>query len=449
MKILHYTVGLSEFRGGGLTKYVDDLTMYQSENNDVVILYPGEFNLFNKSINIKKEKSKHSISIYSVINPLGLPMMFGLKDDEYLVKKSPLKLWKEFLVQNSIELIHIHTLIGLYEEFIDAANELNIPMIYTTHDYFGLCPKQTFVYNHMNCQNWKTCTDCPKCNQSAFSKRKTFIIHSKLFCKMRKNKLFLIAKSKAKSSIDNIDENTNKKELNDVSFYVELKNKNIEMFKKIDWFHFNSSISQKVFLRDIPELKGEVLNIAHGDILDHRSKKSFEHNKLHISYLGPATEIKGFVWLINTLDEVYKKNSQFILNIFTYTSLERNYIVKHGNSYNYSQLAQIMKETDVLIVPSIWFETFGFTTLEALSYGVPVIISDTVGAKDLIQDGVTGFIINRNNFKNKIHEIINDRTILNKMNENILDSNFDTFEVHCKKIDDMYKKIYEEKKEKN
>ena len=43
-------------------------------------------------------------------------------------------------------------------------------------------------------------------------------------------------------------------------------------------------------------------------------------------------------------------------------------------------------KTDVLVAPSIWYETFGFTVLEALSYGVPVIVSDHVGAKDIIGD---------------------------------------------------------------
>ena len=55
--------------------------------------------------------------------------------------------------------------------------------------------------------------------------------------------------------------------------------------------------------------------------------------------------------------------------------------------YAYGELTTIFEQTDVLVAPSIWFETFGFTVLEALSYGVPVIISGTVGAKDILVDG--------------------------------------------------------------
>ena len=41
-------------------------------------------------------------------------------------------------------------------------------------------------------------------------------------------------------------------------------------------------------------------------------------------------------------------------------------------------------------------ETFGFTTLEALSFGLPVITTKHVGAKDLIFNNKNGRIVNEN-----------------------------------------------------
>lgn len=54
--------------------------------------------------------------------------------------------------------------------------------------------------------------------------------------------------------------------------------------------------------------------------------------------------------------------------------------------YDHHELAQIMRFLDVLVVLSICNETFGFVVLEALSYGVPVLVSATVGAKDLLEN---------------------------------------------------------------
>ena len=67
------------------------------------------------------------------------------------------------------------------------------------------------------------------------------------------------------------------------------------------------------------------------------------------------------------------------------------YIITHER-YSYAELEKIFDETDVLVAPSIWYETFGFTVLEALSYGTPVIISGSVGAKDILVQGA-GIVI--------------------------------------------------------
>lgn len=447
MKILHYTVGLGENRGGGLTKYVDDLVACQSKDNSIMILYPGEYNLLSSKVSIKREKDKQGVPVYSIINPLSLPMLFGLKDQEYLTKHTPISVWKNFLEENNVEVIHIHTMIGLYEEFIDVANELNIPTIYTTHDYFGLCPKQTYVYHNRKCQNWNSCVDCPECNKYAFSRKKTIIIHSKLFCKLRKNKLFLKIKASAKKKIEKTNDGAERIPVNDLSFYKELKDKYANAFSKIDWFHFNSLVTEQVFRRELPSLKGEIINISHMDVKDHRKEKKFESEKLRITYLGPATAVKGFDWLIETLDNVSLSNNNFVLNIYTHAPIERSYLKKHGDRYDYSQLEKIMDESDILVAPSVWYETFGFTVLEALSYGVPVIVSESVGSKDLIQDERNGFIVNEKNFQDILLRILSDRDCLKVMNRNILEDTFEPFDEHCHKILLMYEKVRVKKKE--
>lgn len=50
----------------------------------------------------------------------------------------------KFLNTINPDIIHIHTLMGLPIEFIRAAKELKIKIIFTTHDYYGLCPKVNF-----------------------------------------------------------------------------------------------------------------------------------------------------------------------------------------------------------------------------------------------------------------------------------------------------------------
>ena len=56
------------------------------------------------------------------------------------------------------------------------------------------------------------------------------------------------------------------------------------------------------------------------------------------------------------------------------------------------ELEAVFAETDLLVVPSICPETFGYVVLEALSCGVPVLLSGNVGARDILAQGA-GIVI--------------------------------------------------------
>ena len=98
-----------------------------------------------------------------------------------------------------------------------------------------------------------------------------------------------------------------------------------------------------------------------------------------------------FFLLKAALDELWGKRQNFCLDIH-FTPTEMSPYIKVHERYSYKDLREIFDETDVLVAPSIWHETFGFTVLEALSYGVPAVISGTVGAKDILVDGA-GIVI--------------------------------------------------------
>jgi len=73
-------------------------------------------------------------------------------------------------------------------------------------------------------------------------------------------------------------------------------------------------------------------------------------------------------------------------------------------------IEQVYLASDIFAMPS-GFDTFGMVVLEAMSASLPVIISGNVGAKDLVRDGINGFVVDREDI-----EIISSRIIflLNK-----------------------------------
>ena len=56
------------------------------------------------------------------------------------------------------------------------------------------------------------------------------------------------------------------------------------------------------------------------------------------------------------------------------------------------EIAPIYMAVDLFVMLSV-FDTFGLAVLEAMAAGLPVIISPTVGAKDIVRSGENGFIV--------------------------------------------------------
>lgn len=66
---------------------------------------------------------------------------------------------------------------------------------------------------------------------------------------------------------------------------------------------------------------------------------------------------------------------------------------------------QYIQNAKFFVFPSKWYETFGLSVAEMLSYGIPCIVSNTSAAKELIEDGKSGFIF-QNGDINSLNETI-------------------------------------------
>ncbi len=55
-----------------------------------------------------------------------------------------------------------------------------------------------------------------------------------------------------------------------------------------------------------------------------------------------------------------------------------------------ASVQQLMRRARFLVMPSVWYEGFPMTLLEAFAVGLPVVASDIGSLAELVQDGVTG-----------------------------------------------------------
>lgn len=432
LKILHYSLGLPPYRTGGLTKYSIDLIKEEiNQGNDVLLLWPGEIKSYNKNPIIKKRKTKNNIQNFELINPLPISLMGGIQNFEAYIKKCDKKIYYKFLEEQKPDIIHMHTLMGIHDEFLQVAKDLNIKIVFTTHDYFGLCPKVTFLYKNKMCKeilnsdNYE-CLNCENCNKNALSLEKIKILQSPIYRLVKNTKVIKKSRRKFNSSIQTSEfENIEKNSINidKIKDYKHLREHYISMFLKMDKIHFNSTNTKKVYDKFLNIKNSEVISITHSDIRNNIVEKEFDKT-LKITYLGQVSEYKGFFKLKEVLNQMYSEGyKDFVLNISSIPSDIEPYMNIIG-SYTYKDLSKIFKNTDLLVVPSLCKETFSFVTLEALSYGVPVLISNNIGAKDIVENGKSGLIIDMKNdeLKENILGLYKYRSRLIDMNRYILNN---------------------------
>jgi glycosyltransferase involved in cell wall biosynthesis len=59
-----------------------------------------------------------------------------------------------------------------------------------------------------------------------------------------------------------------------------------------------------------------------------------------------------------------------------------------------SRVGRLYAAADAFVLPSLYDETWGLVCNEAMNFGLPVVVTDQVGAaNDLVRDGVSGFVV--------------------------------------------------------
>ena len=72
-------------------------------------------------------------------------------------------------------------------------------------------------------------------------------------------------------------------------------------------------------------------------------------------------------------------------------------IVNKGRISREQLIAEVYPETDIFLMPT-YVETFGMAVLEAMAFGIPVISTNHFAIPEIIEDGVSGFLIDTSRF---------------------------------------------------
>lgn len=322
------------------------------------IVYKNELEL------LQKELGEESVFSYEISNDdickfrLIFEIWFSLRHYKNI---------KKIVSENQIDIVHVHNFFPLLTPSVfKAAKNANAKVIHTLHNYRLWCISGIFYRDGFGV--------CEQCAKNRFSL--AGILHK------------CYRKSLLQSFVAQL-----------AFWFYGL----IGAFDSIDYFFVLTNFQKKKLI-SLGFNDQKLILKPNAVSMDFKIQK----NKSGYIYVGRLEESKGVLGLLKTWKEL---DDRFVLTIVGDGDIaERlkdeyaaNNIIFKGKCTRDETLRSI-SGSKYLIQPSLLYETFGLTIVEAMSHGVPVIGFDAGTREDFIKDGMNGFLYNKSNLKHVLEK---------------------------------------------
>lgn len=196
-----------------------------------------------------------------------------------------------------------------------------------------------------------------------------------------------------------------------------------------------------IFNSQIGNLDIQVIN--HGldsTYIKKSMKKYITGDKIVFGFAGTFYYHKGLYTLLKAFKNIKTKNVSLKIygsgadNKYVRSIMEearKDERIELCGVYSKEEIGNIFNEIDVLVVPSLWYETYCLVLHEALLCNIPVIVSDIGVMKEKIHNGMNGFVFEMNNhlmLKKIMENIICNPMLINEMKSYILNQKFPSLE---------------------
>lgn len=170
--------------------------------------------------------------------------------------------------------------------------------------------------------------------------------------------------------------------------------------RDVDLFVAPTAFVKEVFIKSgLPERK--VRQIDHGIDLQGREGAKRLDDKLRFAYIGGLAWQKGVHVLIEAFNRlaperavlsVYGDEEVFPSYVEDLHRMASNPAIRFLGKLAHEELGQVLAETDVLVVPSLWYETSSLVIQEAFAAQVPVIASRLGALAEKVRHQVDGLL---------------------------------------------------------
>jgi GT2 family glycosyltransferase/glycosyltransferase involved in cell wall biosynthesis len=260
---------------------------------------------------------------------------------------------------------HLHHLIHLHDDWLEAIRSSGVRYTFTVHDYYSACPSYTLVNAAGRyCQGerrWSTCQRCVMTNSLAVPRGINIHKWRHHWSEFLKHATAIIAPSQAAASIL-------------AGYYPILP------------------------ITVIPHGSPPIADLVHSSVANSLSNGA---GPLTIACLGALGPSKGSSIIHALAENIESRGLPLRIVVIGYTDRIREATVLHNGAltitgrYQPSDLAALITthRPHVALLPSLWPETFSYTLSECWMAGLPVLASNLGAIGERIQNSGAGWLL--------------------------------------------------------
>ena len=404
MNILQISAGPNPL-GDSANNYLDALPeALASRGHHVTVLHMAEAGSPLKGFQITRRKG--IVSTVSIWNsgayasvPPGRGGIGVAQPRKDIVPSARLRrAFAEILDESQPDVVHVQNLFGLPIRILDEAAKRGIPVAMTEHAFYPICPTaHLLLENGQPCSFGRDSLICHRCSRRSLT-----------YPMFRLNRALAILAERAKDhafvcrSLSFL-----KRAMNSFSWwlrpmwhsrkgYVERYDAMCEMMRKLDMLHCISDMQAERLQNAIGRLPNVVVRPIVPPTIRRvgpvaRETTGTGKATFLVMNVFPWRDDKGWSYLQRVIARLEEQRRDF--RVLWYADAETSHHqIEYRGRYRSGELDSMAAAADACIMPSICQETLGFTGMEMLSRGVPLICSDRCGVSQFVTHGVSGMI---------------------------------------------------------
>ncbi len=374
---------------GGAEIVVEKIAKKMANKHNIIVITNNSKN--DKIIENKIKLYKIKTNIYPVKDQQNKPLI--LKPPWHFIDLFNIKSYskiKNILEKEKPDVVHIHNYKGLSSLAFKAAKDLNIPIVFTAHDYSTICIRANLLNGKGEiCEN-------PRIPCKIYNRIQRYLIDDKPDIVTAPSKFVIKQLEKTGLFMD-----TEK---------IVLPNPVKTRTRPIEKFYDTLDI---LFVGSLSKHKGPDIII--------KAFKELENNNLKLHILGKGPDEKKL-----------KRLS------------DNDKIIFHGFLTG-KDLTEMYKMANITVVPSILYDNSPMVIYESFMHSTPVIASRIGGIPELVKDGYNGFLFEPGNTRELsriLQRIADNPETLKELEDNAFNSvkKYD-IKKHINKLEKIYKSI--------